>query len=221
MSQPVDHVPEDANIVSCRWIFQYKRKDKGKIIKRKARLVTRGFTQQVGVDYFDTYSPIFKQDSLRIITSIASQNGFTIKQIDINTAYLNADLTEDIYVKAPESFNKENKPYWKLKKALYGLKQSGKAWNNKLNDILIKNYFQRLICDPWVYKKEDQNKNIMYPSSIRWWYPITGVEKEITKTKQLINKFFEIKDIEDADFIIGIKFQKHNNGFLLQQKYYI
>ena len=220
--EPVDYVPENANIVSCRWIFKYKRNDKGQIIKRKARLVARGFTQQVGIDYFDTYSPTLKQDSLRIITAIASQNGFSIRQIDVNAAYLNADLTEDIYVKAPEGFNKENKQYWKLKKALYGLKQSGKAWNNKLNNILIKIGFHRLTCDPCVYKKIDQNKNIIcilavYVDDIL----ITGVEKEINKAKQQINKFFDIKDIGDADFIIGIKFQKHDNGFLLHQKRYI
>lgn len=102
---PADNVPNNANIVFCCWIFKYKRNAQGEIIKRKAHLVTGGFTQQIGMDYFDTYSPTLKQDSLRIIIAIASQNRFQIKQIDINSAYLNADLKEDIYVKAPEGFN--------------------------------------------------------------------------------------------------------------------
>jgi len=220
--EPVDNVPDNANVVSCRWIFKYKRDAHGNIIKRKARLVARGFTQQIGIDYFNTYSPTFRQDSLRIIVAIASSKGFNIKQIDVNAAYLNAELTEDIYIRTPKGFDDYDKPFWKLKKALYGLKQSGKAWNNKLNNILLKLKFKRLHCDPCVYKKEDKKGDLIcilavYVDDIL----ITGIDEEIQNTKQSIENFFNIKDIGDADFIIGIKFQKYSNGFFLHQKRYI
>lgn len=109
-----------------------------------------------------------------------------------------------------------------MKKALYGLKQYGKAWNNKLNDIITKINFKRLVSDPCVYKKEDNNGNIecilaVYVDDIL----ITGTRKEINNTILLIKHYFHIKDIGEADFIIGIKFHRYQNGFFLHQKRYI
>lgn len=201
-----DEVPEDANIISGRWVLKHKKDANGNIIKRKARLVAKGFTQQLGIDYDKTLSPTLKQDSLRILTAIASQRNFNIEQIDINAAYLNANLDEDIYMKIPEGFPNNKNKYWKLNKAIYGLKQSGRAWNNKLNDILTQMNFKRLQCYPCVYKKEKNNEIIcilaVYVDDIL----ITGENYEIYKTKKLIKKYFQIKDIVNADFIIEIKF---------------
>jgi len=122
----VNELPENANLVSSRWLFKYKKDGEGKVMKRKARLVARGFTQQLGIDYSKTFSPNLKQDSLRLITAIAVQNNFRIKQLDVNSAYLNAELSEDIFMKSLEGYKTKGKVYWKLNKALYGLKQSGK-----------------------------------------------------------------------------------------------
>ncbi|OUM69813.1 hypothetical protein PIROE2DRAFT_37878, partial [Piromyces sp. E2] len=121
----VTEVPDNSNIISPRRVLTYKRDSNGSIIKRKAGLVPAVLPQQYGIDFRDTFSPTLKQDSLRIITAILVQFGFSIKQIDINSAYLIAELTEDIYMSAPEGHPSYNKCFWKLKKALYGLKQAG------------------------------------------------------------------------------------------------
>lgn len=123
----INKIPINANLISCRWVFTYKRDLNGNIIKRKARLVVRGFTQQIGIDFKETFSPTLKQDSFRIITAISVQLDFRIEQIDINSAYLNAELEEEIYMEIPEGHPSHGKAYWKLNKALYGLKQAGKA----------------------------------------------------------------------------------------------
>ena len=136
---PVESIPEGANTVSSKWVFKYKRNAQGSIIRRKARLVARGLSQKYGIE---TFSPTLKMDSLRLIISIAIQKCFSINQIDINSAYLNAPLKETIYMKAPEGQNTHK--YWKLNKALYGLKQAGREWNNKLNDEILKMKFRRL-----------------------------------------------------------------------------
>ena len=155
---PIEELPENANLISCRWIFKYKRDAMGNIVKRKARLVARGFTQQLGIDYQNTFSLTLRQDSLRTITAIAAQNGFNIAQIDVNAAYLNAELDEELYTKIPQGFSDKEGKFWKLNKAIYGLKQSGRAWNNKLNTVLNQIGFKRLQCDPCVYKKNQQTK---------------------------------------------------------------
>jgi len=218
----IKDIPENANLITTRWIFKYKRDANGKIIKRKARLVARGYTQEPGSDFHNTFAPTLKQDSLRIFTSVSVNMNFRIKQIDINSAYLNAPLQEDIYLEAPIGHPAYRKYFWKMNKAIYGLRQSANAWNNELNKILIKIKFSRLNSDPCIYKKTN-NKNIItcllavYVDDII----ISGTNEEIDNTINLIKKELKIKEIGDVDFIIGIKFVKITNGYILHQKRYI
>jgi len=100
----VKSVPKGTNIISPKWVFKYKYDLNGNLAKRKARLVARGFTQKESIDFDETFSPNLKQKSLRIITSIAAQQNYNIHQLDIKTAYLNADLNETIYIKVPEGY---------------------------------------------------------------------------------------------------------------------
>jgi len=127
--QTVNNIPKKANLISCKWIFKYKRVENGNITKRKARLLARGFSQCFGIEYLNIFLPTLKQESLRIIVALAVQRNYEIFQIDINAAYLNAYLDIEIYMKPPEGYSSENKGFWKLKKAVYGLKQAGHQWN--------------------------------------------------------------------------------------------
>ena len=181
----IDKVPKGANIVSTRWVLKYKKDSEGNIIKRKARLVARGYSQIYGVDYRNTFSPTLKQDTLRIIIAISVHHKFNIHQMDIKAAYLNAELKEDIYMELPEGLNK--KGFCKLNKALYSLKQSGRMWNETFNKVLISLNFKRFISDPCVYIKKDNDSNIkcilaVYVDDII----ISGTDAEIKKTKKLI-----------------------------------
>jgi len=122
----VKELPYKTNIISSKWIFKYKKDSEGRITKRKARLVARGFSQKYGIDFKETFSPNLKHDSLRIFTAFAAQKIFKREQIDINAAYLNANLTEEVYMKPPEGHLDYNNKFWKLNKTIYGLKQSGR-----------------------------------------------------------------------------------------------
>eukprot|EP00833_Pecoramyces_ruminatium_P018359 jgi/Orpsp1_1/1192391/evm.model.d7180000092864.1 len=195
----IDAVPKGANIITTRWVLKYKRDSEGRIVKYKARLVARGYDQICGVDYINTFSPTLKQDTLRIIVAIAVNNKFKIHQMDIKAAYLNAKLDENIYMELPEGLNQ--KGYCKLNKALYGLKQSGRMWNETLNKVLLKLGFKRFL----------------YVDDII----IAGTDSEIDKTKSSIKNNFEATDVGEVDFIIGIKFVKCKDGYLIHQKKYL
>ena len=215
-------LPKGVNIVSCKWVLKYKRDSDGNIIKRKARLVARGFTQRYGIDYIFTFSPTLKLDSLRIIIAIAVQRNYKVVQIDVNAAYLNAELNEDIYIKAPKGHPMYNHGYLKLNKALYGLKQAGREWNETLNNTMVKMNFRRLTSEPCIYIKENNSKEIqciiaVYVDDIL----LAGKEKEIIYVKEQIKEYFNIKDIGEVDFIIGIKFEKCGDGYIIHQKHYI
>jgi len=156
----IKNIPSNANLITTKWVFKYKRDANGKIIKRKARLVARDYTQKPGTDFHNTFASTLKQDSLRIFKSISVNVNFKIKQIDINSAYLNVPLKEEIYLEAIIRHKSYQKYFWKLNKALYGLRQSANTWNEELNKKLIKINFIRLHSDPCIYKRIN-NRNII------------------------------------------------------------
>jgi len=142
--------------ISPKWVFKYKRNDSGEIIKRKARLVAKGFTQKFGIDYTNTFSPTLRMDSLRLIITLSLKLNFNIIQLNVKSSYLNADLNEEIYMKAPQGHEDYENKIWKLKKAIYGLKQSGREWNNTLNNTLNSIGFEKLKCDPCIYIRKQK-----------------------------------------------------------------
>ena len=131
-------LPSGCNPVSCEWIFKKKLRADGSIDKFKARLVAKGYTQQKGIDYFDTYSPVARISTIRVLLAFAAIHKLIIHQMDVKTAFLNGDLDEEIYMHQPEGFiveGQENK-VCKLVKSLYGLKQAPKQWYQKFNKLI-------------------------------------------------------------------------------------
>ncbi|CAM8902329.1 unnamed protein product [Rhodiola kirilowii] len=119
-------LPPGHKALGNKWIFRKKRKVDGTIDKFKARLVIQGFRQNYGMDYFDTYAPVARISTIRLLIALASIHKLLVHQMDVKTAFLNGDLEEEIYMKQPEGFvltGQEHK-VCKLVKSLYGLKQA-------------------------------------------------------------------------------------------------
>ena len=117
-------LPKGSKAVGCKWVFKIKRDSKGKVEWFKARLVANDFTQRKRVGYNETYSPVSKKDSFRIIMAFVAHFNLELHQMDVKTAFLNRNLEEEVYMVQPEEFEKENtdKLVYKLKKSIYGLK---------------------------------------------------------------------------------------------------
>ena len=116
-------LPKGRKPIGCKWIFKKKFKSDGTLDKYKARLVAKGYTQKPGVDYEETYSPVAKFVSIRIIMALVAKLDLELFQFDVKAAFLNGELKEDIYMEQPKGFEKkdlEDKDY-KLNKSLYGL----------------------------------------------------------------------------------------------------
>jgi len=127
-----------SNVVGCKWIFMIKQNTDGIVARYKARLVAKGFHQHPGLDYHDTFSPVVKPTTVRLVFSIAVSNGWTLRQLDINNAFLQGTLTEDVYMAQPPGFHDLDKPEFvcKLRKAIYGLKQAPHSWYHELCNFL-------------------------------------------------------------------------------------
>ena len=118
-------LPPGSKPLGYKWIFKKKMKADGSIDKYKARLVIKGYKQKEGLDYFDTYSPVTRISSIRMLIAIAAIHNLEIHQMDVKTAFLNGDLDEEIYMEQPEGFivPGQEKKVW-LVKSLYRLKQA-------------------------------------------------------------------------------------------------
>jgi hypothetical protein len=118
--------PSDNNIISTKWIFKNKSDEYGTVIQNKACLVAQGYTQIEGIDFDETFAPVARLESVKILLSIACHLGFKLYQMDVKSAFLNGILQEEVYVEQPKGFQAPHHPHrgYKIKKALYGLKQA-------------------------------------------------------------------------------------------------
>ena len=134
----VVNLPKGKKPVGCKWVFTVKYKADGSIERYKARLVARGFTQTYGIDYTETFAPVAKLNTIRVLLSLAVNLDWPLQQLDIKNAFMNGDLEEEVYMTLPPGFNKkgEKNLVCRLKKSLYGLKQSPRAWFDRFAKVL-------------------------------------------------------------------------------------
>src|SRR5271154_4706049 len=149
--------PHSRQVVTNKFAFKHKKDERAIIVRLKARLVARGFSQIYGIDYLDTYAPVVKLASIRILLAIAAIFGLEIHQIDVVTAFLAGELEEEIYMEQPEGFEIGSKEDFvcRLRKSIYGLKQAPRVWNQKIRRFLKSIGFEQLYSDPCVYVNKE------------------------------------------------------------------
>jgi histone deacetylase 1/2 len=145
-------LPAHRRAIGCKWVFRIKENPDGSINKYKARLVAKGFNQEAGFDFQETFSPVVKPVTIRIILTLALSFKWDIQQIDINNAFLNGILQEEVYMSQPPGFLGSDKTLvCILQKALYGLKQAPRAWYDRLTQALVSFGFHSSRCDPSLF----------------------------------------------------------------------
>ncbi|GKA06332.1 retrovirus-related pol polyprotein from transposon TNT 1-94 [Tanacetum coccineum] len=132
--------PMDETIIGTKWVFRNKLNENGVVSRNKARLVAQGYNQQEGIDYDETYAPVARLESIRILLAYAYALDVKLFQMDVKSAFFNGFINEEVYVAQPPGFIDFAKPnhVYRLKKALYGTKQAPKAWYDRLKTFLIK-----------------------------------------------------------------------------------
>lgn len=131
-------LPKGRRPITRKWVYKLKLTSSNQIERYKARLVARGFTQVKGFDCEKTFSPVVRMDSVRTLLVIANQLKWTIEQFDVRTAFLNGDITEDIFMQQPQGYEDQERRHMvcKLRKSLYGLKQVSNVWNKCFTSFL-------------------------------------------------------------------------------------
>ncbi|KAK0573378.1 hypothetical protein LWI29_007216 [Acer saccharum] len=152
--------PKTTNVIGTKWIFRNKSDEDGNIVRNKARLVAQGYSQIEGIDFEETFAPVARLESIRLLLSISCVHKFKLHQMDVKSAFLNGFLQEEVFVEQPKGFVDAHHPnhVYRLKKALYGLKQAPRAWYERLTQFLVDNNYTRGSVDKTLFIKRDNDE---------------------------------------------------------------
>lgn len=214
-------VPANRRLIGTKWVFAKKRDENGVVLRYKARLVAKGFTQVPGVDFGETFAPVARFSTYRSAIAIAAAKGWRIDHMDVDTAFLNAPMDEEVYISTP--LGAAGSGPRRLQKSLYGTKQAQRNWNSQLNEYLISSGFKPSAADPCLYVRTGKGGKItmvvIYVDDIL----ITGDDNagiEVFKTQ--ISQRFKMKDLGQLHWFLGIKVsrdEKTGDITMTQQAY--
>ncbi|WKA01579.1 hypothetical protein VitviT2T_019853 [Vitis vinifera] len=215
--------PSNHNIVGCKWVFRIKRNPDGSISRYKARLVAKGFHQRPGVDYHDTFSPVVKPTTIRVVLSIALSNGWPISQLDVNNAFLHGTLTEDVYMAQPPGYVDQANPthVCRLQKALYGLKQAPRAWYMELRTFLLTFGFINSKSDTSLFIYQCRSATIYFLVYVDDLLVTGNCSQSIRRFIDALAHRFSLKDLGPLSYFLGVEAISTSDGMFLSQHQYV
>lgn len=215
--------PLGKKIVGCKWIYTVKQNPDGKIERYKARLVAKGYSQTYGIDYDETFSPVAKMSTVRTLISCAANYDWPLYQLDVKNAFLHGDLQEEVYLEVPPGFatDQTKGKVLKLKKSLYGLKQSPRAWFDRLRRAMCNMGYKQCNSDHTVFYYHSGGSVTILAVYVDDMI-ITGNDPlNISQLKKNLSKEFEVKDLGQLRYFLGIEIARSHKGIILSQRKYV
>ena len=215
--QVVDR-PRLQHVLSNRWVLRRKLGSNGEVKRYKARFVVRGFEQIHGIDFDETFAGVIKQPSYKILFALQAYFKWQCHQMDVKTAFLHGDVEEEVYIEPPEGFPELLGKVLKLNKALYGLKQASRQWYIRLKNTLIKY--------GWIASTFD-NSLFIHPSGLYLTVYVDDINifgsntKAIEATKVALRNAFEMTDLGQCAYYLGMHIQNTPEGIYLHQASYV
>ncbi|GKC56976.1 retrovirus-related pol polyprotein from transposon TNT 1-94 [Tanacetum coccineum] len=215
--------PKNQTIIGTKWVFKNKLDENGVVSRNKARLVAQGYNQQEGIDFDETYAPVARLESIRILLAYACAHDFKLYQMDVKSAFLNGFINEEVYVAQPPGFVDFKKPnhVFKLKKALYGLKQAPKAWYDRLKAFLIDHQYTMGLVDNTLFTKKRNSHIIIvqiYVDDIIFGSTYQELCDDFSK---IMHDEFEMSMMGELNFFLGLQIKQLEDGIFFNQSKYV
>ena len=220
-------LPAGKVAVGCKWLFTIKYLADGSIERHKARLVAKGYTQQEGVDFFDTFSPVAKMVTVKMLLSLAPKMKWFLHQLDISNAFLNGDLEEEIYMKLPPGYAEiqgeevSSTTVCRLHKSIYGLKQASRQWFIKFKTTLVSLGFEKCHGDHTLFVKAQDGNFLVVLVYVDDILIASTTEAASTKLTLQLSSFFQLRDLGEPKFFLGIEIARNVDGISLCQRKYV
>lgn len=214
---PAGHRP-----IGLKWVFKLKKDAQGVVVKHKARLVAKRYVQCARVDFDEVFTPVAQLDSVRLLLALAAQEGWMAHHMDVKSAFLNGELTEEVYVVQPPGFEvegAEDKVY-RLDKAMYGLRQAPRAWNTKLDATLKKIGFEQSPLEHGLYARGTGRGRLLVGVYVDDLVIVGGDEDTITVFKRQMMEEFKMSDLGSLSFYLGIQVHQEGGVITLNQAAY-
>lgn len=203
-------LPPGRQPITNKWIFKTKYDQDGKVSRHKARLVVHGFSQVYGQDYTETFAPVAKFTTMRIVLAIAAQENFHLQQLDVKMAFLNGEIDEDIYMIQPQGYIKpgQESKVCKLHKGIYGLKQSGRKWFERFEKSLKKLGFAKSSSDPSLYIHTRGTSSVILLVYVDDILMASNSEHLLRVIKQLLTSEFEMTEMGEPSYLLGVQIKR-------------
>ncbi|GJU65778.1 retrovirus-related pol polyprotein from transposon TNT 1-94, partial [Tanacetum coccineum] len=214
--------PDKAFVISLKWIYKVKLDELGGILKNKARLVARGYRQEEGIDFEESFAPVARLEAIRIFLAFAAHMNMVIYQMDVKTAFLNGNLREEVYVSQPDGFVDPDKPnhVYKLKKALYGLKQAPRAWYDMLSSFLISNDFSKGSVDPTLFIRREGKELLLVQIYVDDIIFAASTPELCDLFAKIMCSKFKMSMMGKISFFLGLQISQSPRGIFINQSKY-
>ncbi|GJZ05147.1 retrovirus-related pol polyprotein from transposon TNT 1-94 [Tanacetum coccineum] len=214
--------PSHSLVIGLKWVYKIKLDAYGEVLKNKARLVVKGYRQEAGIDFEESFAPVSRLEAIRLFIANAASQNMMIFQMDVKTAFLNGELNEVVYVSQPKGFVDPDQPthVYRLKKALYGLKQAPRAWYDKLSRFLMSTGFSKGVVDPTLFTRKT-GKHILlvqiYVDDII--FASTNPKSCETFAKEM-SSTFKMSMMGQMSFFLGLQVSQNPRGIFINQSKY-
>ena len=221
---PRNEVPSDRKVIEGKWVLTTKRNVDGSILRHKGRWVAKGYFQREGVDYTETFAPVAKMTSLRLLLSHVAVQDWELEQLDVETAFLNGYLEEEVYMEQPHGFVEPGKEEYvcKLQRSLYGLKQSPRAWYERLHEYMMEMGFERNVADHSEYSQRNGEECLVVLVYVDDLVLASKRPSRINDFKARMAQEFKMRDLGAAHVFLGLEIVRDRNArtINLTQRHY-
>lgn len=209
-------LPEGKTVTGTQMLCERKRGADGAVSRYKGRYVARGDTQVYKVDYSEVWAPVARHTTLRVVLAACARNGWELCQLDVETAFLNGDVEEEVYVRQPVGYERgDRSKVCRLRKALYGLKQASRAWYLKLVSVLVDAGMRATAADPCLFTGTFEGMAIfvlVYVDDLLVTGPTAGA---VAACKRALTEAFVVRDIGEPTYFLGMHVTRDKGAGLL------